>query len=139
MDACYHIVIADDEEQIRAVVKRMVQRIYPTARISLVKDGVDALVTYLEHGADLIITDNGMPRMDGLSVVRTLRSCDRTTPIIMLSGTDGIEQEACTAGVTIFVRKPVTPQQLEGVLTGLLPTKHRSGSPGEKPQRRLER
>ena len=47
--------------------------VLPTqAVITAVANGVEALATYMHHGADLLITDAHMPRMGGIELIRAL-------------------------------------------------------------------
>jgi two-component system chemotaxis response regulator CheY len=118
----YHIIIADDDDNLRALMARVVVRTYPSVRISAVGNGLDALQMYDQHGADLIITNNNMPGMSGLSLVETLRVLRQATlPIIMVSATTTLERQAVALGVNGFVVKPFTLAKLTQVLTQVLP------------------
>ena len=57
----YHILIADDDASVRALIARIVARAYPSVTISSVPDGLDALQIYDQRGADMLITNNAMP------------------------------------------------------------------------------
>lgn len=116
----YHIIIADDDDGIRAVVARVVVRLYANVYVSAVRDGADALMVYGQRGADLVITNNDMPHLNGLDLVHILRSRQVTIPIVMISGDVGIEQQALATGVTEFLAKPFSVTQLAQVLTRLL-------------------
>ena len=77
--------------------------------------GLDAL---REHKSDLILTDMVMKPMDGLELTRHIRNDERSpnpfVPIIMISGhTEKYRVEAAReAGVTEFLAKPITAQNL---------------------------
>lgn len=118
----YHIIIADDTDSIRGIVARVVARMYPAVRISAVTDGQDALDIFQSEGADLLITNNDMPRLDGITLVQRMRAISATLPIIMISGNANLAPTAMAAGVTRFVSKPFTVGQLTQVLAQLLPT-----------------
>ena len=84
-------------------------------------DGAAAL-TRLASGAryDLLITDNHLPHVNGLELVRYVRlSKDRAVlPIIMFSAVD-CAAEAEQAGVTVFLRKPEDTARLIPVIQSL--------------------
>lgn len=117
----YHIIIADDTDSIRGLVARVVARTYPAVRISAVADGQDALDIFQSEGADLLITNNDMPRLDGIALVQQVRAVSATLPIIMISANPAMASAALAAGVTSFVGKPFTVGQLTHELTKLLP------------------
>jgi CheY-like chemotaxis protein len=119
--AAYHVIIADDDAAIRALIARVVARVYDRVMISAVSDGLDALGIYQQHGADLVITNQEMPILSGLSLIERLRVLSATLPIIMVSAHQGIEARARAVGVTHFLLKPFHIAQLVQVLTGLLP------------------
>jgi len=118
----YHILIADDDASVRALIARIVARAYPSVTISSVPDGLDALQIYDQRGADLLITNNEMPVLSGLSLIEHMRVLRQATlPIVMVSADTSIEPRAVALGVTRFVAKPFQPVQLAQVLTALLP------------------
>jgi CheY-like chemotaxis protein len=119
MSLPYHIIIADDDDSITRLLVRVLTRIYPTAVLSTVGDGPDALAVYAQRGADLLITNNRMPTMSGLDLIRALRAGGATLPILMISGTAD-EPRAMAAGATQFLAKPFLVGQLEQVVTGVL-------------------
>jgi CheY-like chemotaxis protein len=122
MPPTYHIIIADDNDGVRAVIARVVVRSYPSVHISATRDGQDALDLYDQRGADLLITNNDMPRLSGLQLIEALRVHRQATlPIVMVSADATIAPRAHALGVTRFVAKPFTLGQLAQVLRSLLP------------------
>lgn len=121
MRSSRHIIIADDDDGIRALLARIIVRLYPVIAISAVNDGVDALAAYARHPADLLITNLDMPRMNGLDLVSTLRTGQAPLPIVMVSADISIEQQALAAGVNRFVAKPFRINQISKAVTELLP------------------
>ncbi len=88
-------------------------------------DGKDALARLSEADFDLVITDFLMPRLDGLGLVRALRSDRRYTslPVLMFTATatPDISNAALEAGVDEFLLRPITPQHLFASVRRLLP------------------
>lgn len=121
MPAAYHVVIADDDAAIRALIARVVARTYDSVAISAVPDGLDALLIYQQRGADLVITNQEMPILSGLSLIERLRVLSATVPIIMVSAHPSVEPRARAVGVTYFLLKPFLVTQLVHVLTSVLP------------------
>ena len=120
MPAAYHIIIADDDAAIRSLIARVVARTYDTVTISAVPDGLDALLIYQQRGADLVITNQEMPILSGLSLIERLRVLSSTLPIIMVSAHQGLEAQARAVGATHFLLKPFLLTQLVELLTSVL-------------------
>ncbi|MBN9393131.1 MAG: response regulator [Chloroflexi bacterium] len=81
-------------------------------------DGEMALPLIRERCPETVITDIKMPFMDGLQLCRILRETLPFTKIIILSGHDEFKyaQEAIQIGVTEYLLKPVSPQDLVAAL-----------------------
>jgi two-component system response regulator YesN len=81
-------------------------------------DGEIALPLIRERRPETVITDIKMPFMDGLQLCRILRETLPFTKIIILSGHDEFRyaQEAIQIGVTEYLLKPVSPQDLVAAL-----------------------
>ncbi len=79
-------------------------------------DGKDALQKAQKAQADLVITDVNMPNLDGISLVKALRSLEsyKFTPILLLTTESALEkkQEGKNAGATGWLVKPFNPDQL---------------------------
>ena len=83
-------------------------------------DGMDALDKLRTQPVDVVLTDQNMPRMDGLELTRSLRSQDRwrELPVLILT-TDAVEalkQAGRAAGATGWLLKPFDPARLVEVL-----------------------
>src|SRR4029078_7304883 len=98
-------IIADDDAAIRSLIARVVARTYDRAMISAVSDGLDALLIYQHRAADLVITNQEMPILSGLSLIERLRVLSVTLPIIMVSAHPSVEPQARAVGVTHFLLK----------------------------------
>jgi CheY-like chemotaxis protein len=95
--------------------------IYPSAVISAVTNGAEALTTYVHHGADLLITDGHMPIMGGIDLIRALRAQQATCPIVMVSSDHTLEVIGLAAGASRFLPAPSGLTELRGTLIELLP------------------
>ena len=83
-------------------------------------DGQDALEKIGQQEVDVVITDQNMPRMDGLALTRWLRSQPRyeRLPILILTteNDEALKQAGRAAGATGWLRKPFDPARLVNVL-----------------------
>lgn len=83
-------------------------------------DGVDAFEKAQSQSFDLVLTDQNMPRLDGLGLTRKLREHPnfKTTPILMLTteSSDLMKQAGRSAGATGWLVKPFDPVKLIEVI-----------------------
>ncbi len=79
-------------------------------------DGEDGLSKAKGRTADLILTDQNMPKMDGLTLIKSLRGIPqyRSTPILMLTteSSDAMKSAGRAAGATGWLVKPFDPAKL---------------------------
>jgi len=79
-------------------------------------DGEDGRNKAKSKNADLVLTDQNMPRMDGLTLIKTLRGLPqyRSVPILMLTteSSDAMKAAGRAAGATGWLVKPFDPQKL---------------------------
>ena len=108
------VLVVDDSLTVRRVTQRMLAR--EGYRVTLAKDGLDALERLAEEGPDVVLSDIEMPRMDGFDLVRNLRSDVRwrSLPVIMI--TSRIAQKhrdhAAELGVDHYLGKPYSEEDL---------------------------
>jgi two-component system OmpR family response regulator len=91
------------------------------------QDGLAGLTAALSHHHDAIILDRGLPLLDGLSVLRALRSQGVKTPVLMLSALGQVDDrvEGLRAGADDYLAKPFSFQELAARLEAIA----RRGSP----------
>jgi two-component system OmpR family response regulator len=92
--------------------------------IDCVKDGqeADAALSALSvQDFDLLILDLGLPRMDGLEVLRRLRARDSRLPVLILTANDSVEQRVrgLDLGADDFMAKPFALSELEARVRAL--------------------
>ena len=84
------ILLVDDDVYIRELnAAILIQSGY---QVDTANDGADAWKALQNHTYDLLITDNRMPRVTGLELIKKLRSEDIMLPVILASGTVPIEE-----------------------------------------------
>ena len=126
------VVVAEDDNDIRALLLRVLQRDGHT--VIETKDGAAALAEVLAHpAADAVVSDIDMPEMTGLELCRAIRARpDRAhLPVILVSGSLMPGDEAPEqAEATALLRKPFRPAELTSCLREVLSTGH---APGQAP------
>jgi two-component system chemotaxis response regulator CheY len=83
-------------------------------------DGQDALDKAEHHAIDLVLTDQNMPRLDGLGLTKKLRENPKfkSTPILILTteSSDQMKMAGRAAGATGWLVKPFDPTRLIEVI-----------------------
>ncbi len=116
------VLTVDDSASIR----QMVAFTLKSAGYEVVEavDGEDGLNKARSKNADLVLTDQNMPKMDGLSLIKTLRGLPqyRSTPILMLTteSSDAMKAAGKASGATGWLVKPFDPQKLLEVVKKVL-------------------
>jgi len=116
------ILIVDDSASIRQAVKMALSS--HGHAVSEAINGSDGLQKASTSKFELIITDLNMPVMDGLSMIRKLRTKPDYSgvPIVFLTTESdaGIKTQAKTAGATGWITKPFDSDQLGRIVTKVL-------------------
>ena len=116
------VLIADDDEDILALVRATIER--SGHEVMAVADGAAALSAMAKRRPDLAVLDIAMPELDGLEVLRRLRADDETRdlPVILLTAqaqAADVERGFAT-GASAYVRKPFSPRDLATRVDDLL-------------------
>jgi CheY-like chemotaxis protein len=116
------ILVVDDEEGVRTVTQRTLERF--GYRVMTAVHGAEAVALYAEHGAEVavVLTDMAMPVMDGPATILALKMMNPAVKIIGSSGhaSGGGVAKATGIGVEHFVPKPYTAETLLKVLAEVL-------------------
>ncbi|NTV10177.1 MAG: response regulator [Zoogloea sp.] len=101
-----------------ASIRQMVSFTLKSAGYDVVEavDGMDGLEKAKTKVFNLVLTDQNMPRMDGLALIKALRAMPqyRSVPILMLTteSSDAMKSQGRAAGATGWLVKPFDPQKL---------------------------
>ncbi len=122
----YKILIADDEQKIREVIREYAE--YEGHEVFEAVDGMQAVEMAKEQDFDIIILDIMMPRLDGFSACKEIRKI-KDTPIIMLSARSeeydklfGFEM-----GVDDYVVKPFSPKEVLARINAIIKRNRSAG------------
>lgn len=114
LDEPMRILVVDDDPILREFAG--VYLATPSVTIDTASDGVAARIRLGQNPYDVLLLDIEMPHLDGLSLLRDIRSNNelRHLPVIMLTGHDDINSidRAYQAGANSFATKPVNWRQL---------------------------
>ncbi len=90
--------------------------------VDLAKDGYEGLLLAKEGSYDLLVVDRMLPRLDGLALVKILRSSGCTAPVLFLTTMGGIDDrvEGLNAGGDDYLVKPFAFSELDARVNALL-------------------
>ena len=121
--ADYTCLIVEDSPMMRQLLVFAMSRVKNMAIVEA-DDGVDALKKLNSAKFDIIITDINMPIMDGLKLVKRIRSdaVYQNVPIVIIT-TEGAEedrQRALQLGANAYITKPIQAPQVISTVKELL-------------------
>ena len=114
-----HSILAVDDS---ASMRQMVSFTLKSAGYSVVEavDGQDAWEKAGSRDFDLVLTDQNMPRLDGITLIKSLRALPAFagTPMLILTteSSDDMKSKGKTAGATGWLVKPFDPNKLLEVI-----------------------
>jgi two-component system response regulator YesN len=119
----HKVMIVEDEEMIRKGLRKLIEEVIGGFTvISEASNGVSALENIKRGIPDLIITDIRMPQMDGIELIKRLRSQYPAVSLVILSGHGEFEyakKQAIRYDVTDYLLKPIDRVELAQVLETL--------------------
>ncbi len=120
------VLIVDDMASIRLTLARQVQQL--GHRVTLAKDGIQALELLAEKPFDLVLLDIMMPGMDGYAVLDNIKADPRMheLPVLMISGLDELKSvvRCIEHGAEDYLAKPFQPTLLKTRIQACLEKKH---------------
>lgn len=106
------ILVADDEENIRVVLKTLLRR--HGYEVEVAAGGQEALQKIDTFGPDVVLTDVRMPKMGGLDLLSVLRAKNNPATVIVMSAYGNVDLaiEAMKAGAYDYLQKPFQPDEV---------------------------
>ena len=114
MSALRKVLVVDDD----AVVGKSFNRVLSEKKgyvVTTVENAHEALKQMREQSFDVVFTDIKMPGMDGVELAERVKASQPWTPVVIITGYGTTENEARAkaAGVSEFMRKPLSPEMIE--------------------------
>ena len=108
------ILIVDDEPQVLRLLQLSLEQ--AGYQVTTAEDGQEALNRVASDRPDLVIMDSVMPLMDGIEVVRRLKSDENTAqiPVVILTANDCSKdmEESWHSGTDLYLIKPILTAEL---------------------------
>ncbi len=122
------ILVVDDHPVTQLVLSKRLRN--SGHQVVTANSGREALAHLACSPVDLIISDISMPEMDGLDLLRRMRTDEalRDVPVIILTNSvlDQHRLEASAAGASGFLEKPVSSWELEAAVERFLRSEQRT-------------
>jgi two-component system response regulator PhoP len=114
------LLLIEDDAVLRLGLKRQLEA--DGYRVDMAADGEDGLFQAREYPLDLAIVDLGLPKVNGLTVVQTLRAEGRTLPILILTARGSWQDkvQGLEAGADDYLVKPFEYPELAARVKALL-------------------
>jgi len=114
MSALRKVLVVDDDPAVSKSFDRVLSA--KGYQVIMAHDAAQALEELRRSEVDMVFTDIRMPGMDGVELAEQVKARRPWTPVVIVTGygTQDNEQRAKRAGVTAFLHKPLTPEQIEG-------------------------
>lgn len=105
------ILVVEDDRNMRLLTAARLEDMYT---VVCANDGIEAMEEIHKGGIDLIIADIMMPRMDGYELLKTIREEGYTTPFLMLTAKEALEdkQKGFSLGTDDYMTKPFSSDEL---------------------------
>src|ERR1700733_14765515 len=109
-----HVLIVDDSASVRQMVEATLKSANYT--VTAAKDGQEAFNLCKNNIYDFVLTDQNMPNMDGLTLIKSLRGLSTYSriPVVVLTteASDSMKAQGRAAGATGWMVKPFDPVKL---------------------------
>jgi two-component system, chemotaxis family, chemotaxis protein CheY len=119
----YSCLVVEDSPMMRQLLVFALARL-KNLRVTEADDGVDGLKKLASAKFDIILTDINMPIMDGLKLVKRVRSdpTHKDTPIVIITteGANEDRQRALQLGANAYITKPIQAPQVIATVKELL-------------------
>ena len=111
-----NVLVIDDEKSVCNSCKKILTR--EGYHVDVASSGEEALNKIKSNGFDVVITDWKMPEMDGIEIANRIKKENPKITVIMITGYPSVDTsvKAMRAGISDYVPKPFTPEELSDAM-----------------------
>lgn len=113
------VLVAEDDELNRMVIKEMLSIVLPDIEVEIVADGMKAYEKLKENRYDLILTDIDMPELNGRELLKKVKGeLNLDTPLVSVTAfaVTGDKERLMMEGFDDYLSKPIDMNKLEEVV-----------------------
>ena len=106
------VLLVEDDRMIGDAVEQALKE--ASYAVDWVRDGALASAAFDDHDYDVVLLDLGLPKKDGMTMLRAIRSRDNPIPVVVITARDGIEDRilGLDSGADDYVLKPFNLREL---------------------------
>lgn len=111
-----HILIVDDDSTLLKFFKIHLNKIY--SKVIVVPNGKEAMAVIKEKAIDLVLSDNRMPGVDGLELLKKIKRFNAAIPVVLISGAmlDAAQEQDLQENADGFMKKPFDVDALHALI-----------------------
>jgi DNA-binding response OmpR family regulator len=114
------ILVVEDDPDLRPTLQQALTA--AGHQVETVADGHAAITAVIARAYSLVVLDLGLPRLDGLDVLRRLRASENAMPVLVLTARDSLEDRVLglRLGADDYLVKPFALEELEARVAALI-------------------
>ncbi len=115
------VLMVEDESEMRALLRTTLSKV-GIDKIGEAADGKTALEAFVEEHYQIVMLDIGLPDMDGLSVLTSMKRLNKNAFIVLVTADDSIDsiQTAISSGANGYVVKPYSYEKILDVVNNYM-------------------
>lgn len=123
------VLVVEDDPDLRATLRQALTA--AGYQVETVADGQAAIAAVVARAYSVMVLDLGLPRLDGLDVLRRLRANENAMPVLVLTARDGLEDRVLglRVGADDYLVKPFALEELEARVGALIRRAHGGQQP----------
>jgi two-component system OmpR family response regulator len=120
LESSVRVLIVEDDREVASFIRKGL--VEAGHNVDHAENGKDGLFLATTEGYDVLIVDRMLPALDGLTLIRTLRASDKTTPVLILSALGEVDDrvKGLKAGGDDYLVKPFAFSELQARLDALV-------------------
>lgn len=106
------ILLVEDETDLIRIISETLRGL--GYEVEVARDGIEGLETFSRQGADIVVADVMMPRLDGFNMARRIRAISPSVPLLFLTAKSTIDdiEEGFEIGANDYLKKPFELREL---------------------------